>query len=112
MVVNNGNADDNTTIRSSLNCEGWFVTPPISNITVVASSERSQSFTIKAPADADSDESCNVDFTLDSEGVFETQTETTEAIISVAKLVIDEGGVDHSLLMLRQMLMENSEYLL
>ena len=96
-VVNNGNGDDNTTIRSSLNCEGWFVTPPISNITVAASSERSQSFTIKAPEDADSDESCNVDFTLDSEGVFDTQTQTTEAIISVAKLVIDEGGVEPQL---------------
>ena len=80
-----------------MNCEGWFVTPPISNITVAASSERSQSFTIKAPADADSDESCNVDFTLDSEGIFETQTQTTEAIISVAKLVIYEEGVEPQL---------------
>lgn len=96
-VVNNGNGDDNTTIRSSLNCDGWSVLPSISNITVAASSERSQSFTIKAPADADSDESCNVDFTLDSEGIFETQTQTTEAIISVAKLVIDEGGVEPQL---------------
>ena len=93
-IVNNGNGDDDTTIQASLDCDGWDVKPSISNITIAASSERSQSFTIKAPADADSDESCDVDFTLDSEGDFDTQTESTEAKISVAKLIIDKGGVE------------------
>ena len=65
-----------------------------SNITVAAGSERSQSFTIYAPADASSDDSCMVEFTADSEGEFDTQTQSTNAIISVAKLVIDEGGVE------------------
>ena len=93
-IVNNGNGDDSTSVQSSLDCDGWFVTPPISNVTVAANSERSQSFTIKAPEDADSDETCEVDFDLDSEGEFETQSQSTEAIISVAKLVVDEGGVE------------------
>ena len=47
-----------------------------------------------APADASSEESCMVEFTADSEGEFETRTQSTNAIISVANLVIDEGGVE------------------
>ena len=93
-VVNDGNGDDSIAVQASLDCEGWSVTPAISNLTIAASSERSQSFTIRAPADAESDESCDVSFTADSEGDFDTQTASTEAKISVAKLVIDEGGVE------------------
>ena len=93
-IVNDGNGDDTVSVQSSLSCEGWQVTPGLSNITVAAGSERSQSFTIFAPADASSEESCMVEFTADSEGEFETQTQSTNAIISVANLVIDEGGVE------------------
>jgi len=93
-VVNDGNGDDSIAVQASLDCEGWSVTPAISNLTIAASSERSQSFTIRAPADAESDESCDVGYTADSEGDFDTQTASTEAKISVAKIVIDEGGVE------------------
>ena len=45
-IVNDGNSDDSVTVESQLSCEGWTVAPPISNVTVAANSERSQSFTI------------------------------------------------------------------
>ena len=45
-IINDGNGDDTVSVQSSLSCEGWQVTPGISNITVAAGSERSQSFTI------------------------------------------------------------------
>ena len=93
-IVNDGNGDDTVSVQSSLFCDGWQVTPGISNVTVAAGSERSQSFTIFASLDASSEESCTVEFTADSEGEFETQTQSTSAIISVAKLIIDEGGVE------------------
>ena len=93
-IVNDGNGDDTVSVQSSLFCDGWQVTPGISNVTVAAGSERSQSFTIFASSEASSEESCTVEFTADSEGEFETQTQSTSAIISVAKLIIDEGGVE------------------
>ena len=93
-IINDGNGDDTVSVQSSLSCEGWQVTPGMSNITVAAGSERSQSFTIFAPADASAEESCPVEFTADSEGDFETQTQSTNALISVAKLVIVEGAVE------------------
>ena len=97
-ILNDGNGDDTVTVKSELDnsgsCEGWTVAPPISNVTVAADSERSQSFTIYAPADAAAEDSCNVGFTAQSEGDFDVQSQSTEAIISVAKLVIDEGGVE------------------
>ncbi|MGB1491501.1 MAG: hypothetical protein ACPG9O_05495, partial [Candidatus Poseidoniaceae archaeon] len=93
-IVNNGNGDDTVTVESGLSCEGWTVAPPISNVTVAASSERSQSFTIYAPADAAAEDECPVSFTANSEGDFAEQSQSTTAIISVAKLVIDEGGVE------------------
>ena len=93
-IVNDGNGDDSVTVESQLSCEGWTVAPPISNVTVAANSERSQSFTIYAPADAAAEDECPVSFTANSEGDFEEQSQSTNAIISVAKLVIDEGGVE------------------
>ena len=95
-IVNDGNGDDTVLVESTLpaSCEGWTVAPPVSNVTVAAGSERSQSFTIYAPADAASDDDCKVEFTANSEGDFDEQSQSTTAIISVAKLVIDEGGVE------------------
>ena len=93
-IVNNGNGDDTVRVESSLTCDGWSVAPPVSNVTVAAGSERSQSFTIYASPNASFEETCQVDFTAESEGDFDTQTASTNAIISVAKLVIDEGGVE------------------
>ena len=93
-IVNNGNGDDTVRVESDLSCEGWTVAPPVSNVTVAAGSERSQSFTIYAPADAAAEDDCKVDFTANSEGDFDEQSQSTTAIISVAKLVIDEGGVE------------------
>ena len=61
---------------------------------MAANSERSQSFTIYAPADAAAEDECPVSFSANSEGDFAEQTQSTIAIISVAKLVIDEGGVE------------------
>ena len=49
-----------------------------------------------------------VGFTADSEGDFETQTQSTDALISVAKLVIVEGAVEPTLLMQRLTQMVNS----
>ena len=57
-IVNDGNGDDTVTVESDLSCEGWTVAPPVSNITVAAGSERSQSFTIYAPADAAAEDDC------------------------------------------------------
>ena len=94
-IVNDGNGDDTVTCRiAAASCEGWTVAPPISNVTVAANSERSQSFTIYAPADAAAEDECPVSFTANSEGDFDEQSQSTIAIISVAKLVIDEGGVE------------------
>ena len=93
-IVNDGNGDDTVTVESQLSCEGWTVAPPISNVTVAANSERSQSFTIYAPADAAAEDECPVSFKANSEGDFAEQSQSTTAIISVAKLVIDEGGVE------------------
>ena len=93
-IVNDGNGDDTVTVESDLSCEGWTVAPPVSNVTVAAGSERSQSFTIYAPADAAAEDDCKVDFTANSEGDFDEQAQSTTAKISVAKLVIDEGGVE------------------
>ena len=49
-----------------------------------------------------------VEFTADSEGDFETQTQSTNGNISVAKLVIVEGAVEPMLLMQRLTQMVNS----
>ena len=96
-IINDGNGDDTVRVESSLDdCEGWSVTPPVSNVTVAADSERSQSFTIYAPADASSEDTCDVDFEAESEGDFDTQSQSTEAKISVARLVILEGSVEPS----------------
>jgi hypothetical protein len=96
-VVNLGNGDDPITLESSLSqaCvdAGWQVAPAVSNITVAADSERSQSFTIYAATNSTKD-SCDVEFTAQSGGDFETLVTTTNAKISVAKLVIDGGGIE------------------
>ena len=96
-IVNNGNGDDTVRVESELSCEGWSVAPPVSNVTVAAGSERSQSFTVYAPADASSEATCDVDFTADSEGDYDTQSQSTTVIISVAKLEIYEDGVQPTL---------------
>ena len=95
-VVNDGNGDDTVRVESSLSCEGWLVAPPVSNVTVAAESERSQSFTIYAPADASSEDECMVHFTANSEGDIDQEKQSTNAKISVANLRIDEGGVEPS----------------
>ena len=96
-VVNLGNGDDPITLESSLSqaCvdAGWQVAPAVSNITVAADSDRSQSFTIYAATNSTKD-SCDVEFTAQSGGDFETLVTTTNAKISVAKLVIDGGGIE------------------
>ena len=68
----------------------------VSNVTVAAESERSQSFTIYAPADASSEDECMVHFTANSEGDIDQEKQSTNAKISVANLRIDEGGVEPS----------------
>jgi hypothetical protein len=97
-VVNFGNGDDPVVLESSLSqaCvdAGWQVAPEITNVTVAADSERSQSFTIYAAANSTKD-SCDVEFTAQSGGDdFELQTSTTNAKISVAKLVIEEDSIE------------------
>ena len=42
-VVNDGNGDDSIAVQASLDCEGWSVTPAISNLTIAASSVREKS---------------------------------------------------------------------
>ena len=90
-IENLGNGDDTVTVQAVLeqSCidAGWLVTPPISNLTIAADNSRSQSFTIFAATNS-TVETCDVDYTVDSEGDFETQTGSTTAIISIAKLVI------------------------
>jgi asparagine N-glycosylation enzyme membrane subunit Stt3 len=97
VVTNFGNGDDAITVISSLeqDCidEGWQVTPPISNLTVAADSDRSQSFTIHAGANS-TELSCSIDFTADSAGEFDTQTDSTNAMISVAKLSIIKTQIE------------------
>ncbi len=66
---------------------GWDVTPKLSNITVAANSERSQSFTIHAGVNS-TIESCDVSFEAQSEGDFDVQSATTEAVVAVADLEI------------------------
>ena len=95
-IVNDGNGDDTVRVESSLSCEGWSVAPPVSNVTVAAESERSQSFTIYAPADASSEDTCKVDFTAQSEGDIDEETQSTTAKIAVANLEIEEGAVEPS----------------
>lgn len=96
-VSNSGNGDDAITVQSMLeqSCidAGWLVAPPISNLTVAADSTRSQSFTIYAPTNSTVDE-CDIDYTAESEGDVETQTGSTTAIISIAKLVILEDSIE------------------
>ncbi|MDE0954640.1 MAG: hypothetical protein OR994_08175, partial [Candidatus Poseidoniales archaeon] len=91
VVSNFGNGDDLTTVIAILeqDCidDGWEVTPPISNITVTPDNVLSQSFTIHAGVNS-TELTCNVDFTADSSGEFDTQTDSTNAMISVAKLSI------------------------
>jgi asparagine N-glycosylation enzyme membrane subunit Stt3 len=96
-MVNLGNGDDSITLESSLSqaCidAGWQVTPPETNLTVAADSERSQSFTIFASTNSTM-ETCDVEFTAESEGDFDIQTATTNAKISVAKLVIEIDSIE------------------
>jgi len=96
-VVNLGNGDDSVTLESSISqaCAdaGWQVAPAVTNLTVAADSDRSQSFTIYAATNSTMD-SCDVEFTADSGGEFETQTSSTNAKISVAKLVIEVNSIE------------------
>jgi hypothetical protein len=96
-IVNLGNGDDFITLESSLSqaCvdAGWQVAPPITNLTVAADDDRSQSFTVYAATNS-TKETCDVEFTADSEGDFETQIVTTNAKISVAKLVIEIDSIE------------------
>ena len=90
-VSNHGNGDDTIVVQYVLeeDCEdaGWLVTPPIANLTVAADNDRSQSFTIFAPANS-TQNNCDVDFTADSEGDYETQEESTSVMIAEATLSI------------------------
>ena len=83
-IDNHGNGDDTISVQSSLeqSCidSGWQVAPAISNLTVAADDDRSQSFTIYAATNSTVD-SCDIEFTADSEGDFETQSASTEALI-------------------------------
>ncbi|RAH14247.1 MAG: hypothetical protein CMB20_003610 [Methanobacteriota archaeon] len=96
-VDNLGNGDDTVSLTSSISesCAeaGWDVTPKLSNITVAAKNDRSQSFTVFAPTNSTIDE-CKVDFEANSEGSFEAQTVSTDVMIAVAKLVILEKGIE------------------
>ena len=96
-ISNHGNGDDTVTVQSVLeqSCidAGWQVAPSIENLTVAAASDRSQSFTIYSAVNS-TVESCDIDFSADSEGEFDTQTASTEAKVSVAKLVIDKKNVE------------------
>ena len=96
-IDNHGNGDDTISVQSSLeqSCidAGWQVAPAISNLTVAADDDRSQSFTIYAATNSTVD-SCDIEFTADSEGDFETQSASTEALISVAKIVIDKSAIE------------------
>ena len=88
---NLGNGDDTISLTASIpqTCsdDGWDVTPKLSNITVAANSERSQSFTIYSGVNS-TIESCDVTFEAQSEGDFDIQTATTEVVVAVADLDI------------------------
>ncbi|MEL0101513.1 MAG: hypothetical protein VW862_07435, partial [Euryarchaeota archaeon] len=90
-VDNLGNGDDTVSITSSIPQEcvdaGWDVTPKLSNITIAANNDRSQSFTVHAPTNSTLDD-CDVAFEATSEGDFEVQTASTEVVIAVADLAI------------------------
>ena len=96
-VFNHGNGDDAISVQSILEdvCidAGWQVTPAISNLTVAADNDRSQSFTIFAPANS-TEITCDVDFTADSEGDYETQEQSTTVKISVATLSIIKDSIE------------------
>ena len=96
-VFNHGNGDDTISVQSILEdvCidAGWQVTPAISNLTVAADNDRSQSFTIFAPANS-TEITCDVDFTADSEGDYETQEQSTTVKISVATLSIIKKSIE------------------
>jgi len=90
-VDNLGNGDDTVSVTSSIPqvCvdAGWDVTPKLSNLTIAANNDRSQSFTVFAPTNSTLDD-CNVAFEATSEGDFEVQTASTEVVIAVADLTI------------------------
>ena len=96
-VFNHGNGDDAISVQSILEDDcidaGWQVTPAVSNLTVAADNDRSQSFTIFAPANS-TEITCDVDFTADSEGDYETQEESTSVKISVATLSIIKESIE------------------
>ena len=97
IVSNFGNGDDAITVISSLeqDCidDGWQVTPPMSNLTVGPGVDWNQDFTIHAGTNS-TELTCSIDFTADSAGDFETQTDSTNAMISIAKLSIIKKQIE------------------
>ena len=97
VVTNFGNGDDLVTVVSSLaqDCidDGWEVTPPIVNQSVGPGVALSFSFTIHAGTNS-TEVTCDVDFSADSSGDFETQEESTKVIVSVATLSIITNAIE------------------
>ncbi|MDP6870313.1 MAG: STT3 domain-containing protein [Candidatus Poseidoniaceae archaeon] len=92
VVANGGNGDDTVGISAELDSDcddaGWDVTPEISNITIAAGNERSQSFTIHAATNSTENE-CTLSFSVDSESDYEIQTGSTSILVAVASLKIE-----------------------
>ena len=97
VLTNFGNGDDLTTIIPSLEQEciddGWQITPPISNVTVVPGVDLENSFTIFAGTNT-TQTTCDIDFTAASSGDFETQEVSTTALVSVADLAIINSQIE------------------
>jgi hypothetical protein len=97
IVTNFGNGDDPVTIVPSLaqDCidDGWEVTPPLVNQPVAPGGPLSFSFTIHAGTNS-TEVTCDVDFSADSSGDFETQEESTKVIVSVATLSIIKNAIE------------------
>ena len=97
-VQNQGNGDDTITVTPTLeqSCleAGWQVTPPISNLTVAADDDRSQSFTVFASTNSTEGE-CELSFEASSENSeLETESDSIDVSIEEADFEIIKSSIE------------------
>ena len=97
-VENHGNGDDTISIIPTLeeSCvdAGWQVTPPISNLTVAAGNDRSQSFTVFSAINS-TESDCEVTFEASSESPdLEVLSTSTDVVISLVSLEILKSSIE------------------
>ena len=97
-VENHGNGDDTISIVATLeeSCvdAGWQVTPPISNLTVAADNDRSQSFTVFSAINS-TESDCEVTFDASSESPdLEVLSTSTDVVISLVSLEILKSSIE------------------